>query len=168
MSTDSGETAAHMHGFDLRWISFGSPSAIVTSMALIAGLDAATSAKTTVLASLLIIGLADNLTDSLSVHIYQESERLAGARAFRTTVANFVARFTVSLSFIALFLALPTGTAVAVCLVWGVFLLSLLSYLLAKEREVSAVLEIVKHVGVATAVIAMSGAIGYVVRAVMG
>ena len=74
--------------FDLRWISFGSPSAIVTSMALIVGLDTATATRMTVLASLLIIGIADNLTDSLSVHIYQESERLAGTHAFRTTVAK--------------------------------------------------------------------------------
>ncbi len=168
MSSDNGEALEHVHGFDLRWISFGSPSAIVTSMALIAGLNAATSAKTTVLASLLIIGLADNLTDSLSVHIYQESERLAQARAFRTTVANFVARFTVSFSFIVLFLALPTDTAIAVCLLWGTFLLALLSYLLAKDRKVSAMLEIAKHVGVAVAVIAISGGIGFLVRALMG
>ena len=63
--------------FDLRGVSFGSPAAIVTSMALIVGLDAATATKAQVVGALLIIGIADNLTDSLSVHIYQEAERLA-------------------------------------------------------------------------------------------
>ena len=150
--------------FDLRWISFGSPSAIVTSMALIVGLDTATATRMTVLASLLIIGVADNLTDSLSVHIYQESERLAGTHAFRTTVANFAARFTVSLSFILLFLALPTRLAVYACLAWGGFLLSWLSYLLAKARHVRTFPEILKHAGVAVVVILLSSGIGFLIR----
>ena len=150
--------------FDLRWISFGSPSAIVTSMALIVGLDTATATRMTVLASLLIIGIADNLTDSLSVHIYQESERLAVTYAFRTTVANFAARFVVSLSFILLFLALPTTVAVYACLAWGGLLLSWLSYLLAKARRVGVLSEIVKHVGVAVVVILLSSGIGLLIR----
>ncbi len=58
--------------FNLRRVSFGAPAAIVTSMALIVGLDAATANKATVVGSLLIAGLADNLTDSLTIHIYQE------------------------------------------------------------------------------------------------
>jgi hypothetical protein len=56
--------------FDLRGLSFGGPAAIVTSAA-------ATAGKMAIIGSLLVIGLADNLTDPLSVHIYQEAERLA-------------------------------------------------------------------------------------------
>ena len=91
---------------DLRKVSFGGPVAIVTSMGLVVGLDAATAAKATVVSTLLIIGIADNLTDSLSVHIYQESERLPEREAFVTTVANFFAWFLVSISFIAIVLTL--------------------------------------------------------------
>lgn len=54
---------------DLRRLSFGGPAAIVTSMALIVGLGAATAGKAAIVGSLLVIGLADNLTDSLSVHL---------------------------------------------------------------------------------------------------
>lgn len=160
----TGDGPGALYAFDLRWISFGSPSAIVTSMALIAGLDAATATRMTVLASLLIIGIADNLTDSLSVHIYQEAERMAPREAFRATVANYVARFAVSSSFILLFLALPTVAAIYVCLGWGLFLLSALSYLLARDRQVSAVSEILKHVAVAAVVILLSGGIGLLIR----
>ena len=166
MNTQDGVIAKSVQprSFDLRWISFGSPAAIVTSMALIVGLDTATATRMTVLASLLIIGVADNLTDSLSVHIYQESERLAATHAFRTTVANFAARFAVSMSFILLFLALPTKMAVYACLAWGGFLLSWLSYLLAKARHVGVLSEIVKHVGVAVVVILLSSGIGLLIR----
>jgi len=152
---------------DLRKLSFGGPAAIVTSMALIVGLDAATAAKTTVVTGLLIIGIADNLTDSLSVHIYQESERMAESQALRTTVANFLTRIAVSLSFIALFSLLPTSTAIYVCVIWGFTLLSGLSYLLARVRRASAISEVWKHSAVAFVVIALSKAIGVWLPAVM-
>jgi vacuolar iron transporter family protein len=153
--------------FDLRWISFGSPAAIVTSMALVVGLDTATSSRATVLASLLIIGIADNLSDSLSVHIYQESERLAQHHAFRTTVANYVARFAVAASFFLFFLLLPTRVTIAVCMIWGFFLLAVLSALLAKARGVGVVSEILKHTAVAAAVVLVSKGMGMAIHALM-
>jgi VIT1/CCC1 family predicted Fe2+/Mn2+ transporter len=153
--------------FDLRWISFGSPAAIATSMALIVGIDSATASKATVLASLLIIGIADNLSDSLSVHIYQESERLMQRHAFRTTIANYLARFTVAASFFFLFLALPTAAAIYVCVAWGFLLLAVLSYLLAKARNVNAWLEIVKHTGVAALVVIVSKFLGMAIHGFM-
>ena len=154
--------------FDLRRLSFGGPAAIVTSMALIVGLGTATAAKAAIIGSLLVIGLADNLTDSLSVHIYQEAERLAHRQALRTTVANYIARLTITASFVLLVLLLPAQTAAFVAVAWGVFLLSGLSYLLAKARQVSATGEIFKHAGVALGVIVMSKAIGLLIQGATG
>ena len=153
---------------ELRKLSFGGPAAIVTGMGLIVGLDAATVAKSTILTSLLLVGIADNLTDSLSVHIYQESERLTERDAFRTTVANFFARFFVCITFIVILLLLPASTAIPVSMIWGFVLLSLLSCLLARRRGVGAVSEILKHGAVALAVIAVSRAIGAWLPAVIG
>jgi len=70
-------------------ISFGGTAAIVTSMALIAGLDAAKAGRAIMVSALLIAAVADNLTDSLSVHMYQESERLEEREAFVGTLTNF-------------------------------------------------------------------------------
>ena len=39
-------------------------------------------------------------SDSLSIHMYQEAERLEGKGALRTTLANFVSRLLVALSFV--------------------------------------------------------------------
>ncbi len=52
-------------------VSYGGMAAIVTSMALITGLKATGTAKPTLITALLIVALADNITDSLSIHIYQ-------------------------------------------------------------------------------------------------
>jgi VIT1/CCC1 family predicted Fe2+/Mn2+ transporter len=146
--------------FDLRKLSFGGPAAIVTSMALVVGLDAATAARTAVVTSLLIIGVADNLTDSLSVHIYQESENLAERRALRTTVANFFTRLLTALSFVFLYATLPAPASIYVCVLWGFFLLAGISWLLARVRGASVFSEIWKHSAVAVVVIALSKAIG--------
>lgn len=154
--------------FDLRRLSFGGPAAIVTSMALIVGLGAATAGKMAIIGSLLVIGLADNLTDSLSVHIYQEAERLAHRQALSTTVANYVARLTVTASFVLLVGLLPARTAAIAAVAWGTFLLSGLSYLLARARQVSATGEIFKHAGVALGVIVMSKAIGLAIQGATG
>lgn len=153
---------------DLRQLSFGAPAAIVTSMGLIVGLDAATATKAMVVGSLLIAGIADNLTDTLSVHIYQESERFAARQAFRTTIANFTARLIVSASFILLILLLPTLIAMVICVIWGFLLLSGLSYLLAKTRGANPLSEICKHTGVALVVIAISQSVGFGIRSMMG
>jgi VIT1/CCC1 family predicted Fe2+/Mn2+ transporter len=153
---------------ELRKLSFGGPAAIVTGMGLIVGFDAATVAKSTIVISLLLFGIADNLTDSLSVHIYQESERLAERDAFRTTVANFLARFFVCITFIIILLLLPSSTAILVSMIWGFILLSVLSYFLARTRGVGAVSEILKHCAVAVAVIAISRAIGAWLPAMIG
>lgn len=153
---------------DLRGVSFGSPAAIVTSMALIVGLDAATVTRAAVIGALLIIGIADNLTDSLSVHIYQEAERLAERQAFRTTVKNFAARLVVAVSFVFLFVLFRPALAVHACVLWGFFLLSALSYLLAKSRGVRPLPEIGKHAAVALIVIVVGKGLGVLIRTMIG
>jgi hypothetical protein len=118
---------------NLRKVSFGGTAAIVTSMGLIIGLNAATAAPSAIVGSLLIVGIADNLTDSLSVHIYQESERMAEREAFRTTVANFIARVCVTLTFVIIVGLLPPDSAPYAALAWGFFLLSGLSHSLPRS-----------------------------------
>ena len=72
-----------------RKFSFGGTSAVVTSMGLIIGLGAAGAGKATIVSGLLIVGFADNMTDSLSIHMYQEAEKLeertASGRRLRTS-----------------------------------------------------------------------------------
>lgn len=141
-------------------VSFGGTAAVVTSMALIAGFDAANAGRATMVSALLIAAVADNLTDSLSVHMYQESERLEQREVFFGTLANFATRFSLCLSFVLIVLAFRQETAAVVGMVWGMSLLAGLSYLLARHRGVSATAEIGKHLAVALMIIVVSQAIG--------
>lgn len=142
------------------WISFGGTAAIVSSMGLILGLDAATSSQRAIMSSLLIVALADNLTDSLSVHMYQEAERLESHLAFVATAANFVTRLIASLSFVALVIVTPRALLTAATAAWGFLLLTLLTYRLARARGANAGKEIVRHLAVAAIVLLTSRLLG--------
>jgi VIT1/CCC1 family predicted Fe2+/Mn2+ transporter len=143
-----------------RRFSFGGTAAIVTSMGLIIGLGAAGAEMAAIVSGLLIVGFADNLTDSLSIHMYQEAEKLEGRAAFRATLTNFVTRALVALSFVAIVLTLPKPYAGIVALAWGCALLAAITYVLARARGIGPVPEVVKHLGVAVLVIGASRGIG--------
>ena len=140
--------------------SYGSTAAIVTSVGLIVGFGAASVSKAAALSGLLIVALADNLTDSLSIHIYQESENLEPRAAFRATVTNYLARLAVALSFVGIVVAFPRGSAPTIALAWGLLLLGALTFVLSRARRVSPWREIGKHVVVAIVVVAVSRLLG--------
>ena len=148
---------------DLTRISFGSTSAIVTSMGLIVGLDAATASRGALVSSLLIVALADNISDSLSIHVYQESEHLESRAAFRATLTNFMARLVVALTFVVLAIGLPQRALAPVALGWGLLLLGALSAQLARSRGASVTGEVGKHLGVALVVIVASREVARVI-----
>jgi len=147
----------------LPWFSFGASSAIVTSLGLIVGFAAANASTATILGALLIVALADNLTDSLSIHIYQESERLAPRAVFRGTLTNFATRLTVSLSFVLLVFALPVEYALPVAVIWGLLLLATLTCLVARRRRVSMARELWRHLAAAVLVLAVSRIVGVLI-----
>ena len=137
-------------------ISFGGTAAVVTSMALISGLSAADATKPIIVSALLIAAFADNLTDALSIHIFQESEQLDQKNAFNGTITNFVTRLLLSISFVLLVVLLPLEHVAKVSIVWGMLLLVILTYLVARERKVKPLREVVKYLLVASAVIIVS------------
>jgi VIT1/CCC1 family predicted Fe2+/Mn2+ transporter len=145
--------------------SYGSTAAIVTSVGLIVGLGAVSVSKAALLSGLLIIALADNLTDSLSIHVYQESENLEGRAAFRATVTNFVARLIVALSFVGIVVLFRGGTATVVATIWGLLLLGTLTFVVSRARGVPPLREITKHLLVAVAVVAASRMLGAFIAA---
>jgi VIT1/CCC1 family predicted Fe2+/Mn2+ transporter len=147
--------------------SFGSTAAIVTSVALIIGFEAAAVTKATIVSGLLVIALADNLSDSLSIHVYQEAERIERRSAFRATVRNFVARLLISLTFIAVVVVLPAQLATFAAAGWALVLLVIVTVVLAKERGADVSSEVWKHLIAAAGVLALSWLIGAVIPRVL-
>lgn len=143
------------------YISYGGTAAIVTSMALVTGLDAVAANKATVVSALLIAAIADNLVDSLSIHVYQESARMELRSAWRGTLVNFLTRLAVCSSFVVPVTLLPLGGAVYVVAAWGAILLAVLTSIIARQRKTAVVPEVLRHLLMAVVVIVLSRLIGF-------
>ena len=147
----------------LRRVSFGSTSAVVTSIGLVVGFATTGTSRATLVASLLIVGIADNLSDSLSIHLYQESEGLEPHEAFVSTVTNFLTRLTITATFVALAVTLKDWALIICATAWGLVVLGMLTVSLAHERNAPVGRELIRHFAIAAVVIALSRAIGTLV-----
>jgi len=125
-----------------------------------AGLHSEPNAKISIIGGILVIALADNISDSFGIHIYQESENIESREVWTSTIFNFIARFIVSLSFIALILILPLNAAIISSIIWGLVLLAVVSYMVAKNEAANPYLSILTHLLIAVAVIFLSNLVG--------
>jgi VIT1/CCC1 family predicted Fe2+/Mn2+ transporter len=140
--------------------SFGSSAAVITNTSLIVGLGSAGAGKGPILGGLLTFALADNISDSLAIHLYKESEGLETELPLFASVLNFAARLLTSLSFLAITLIFSVPQSVPIAIVWGLLLLVVVSYLISKCRKQSTIGQIIKHVLVAGIVIVLSRIVG--------
>jgi VIT1/CCC1 family predicted Fe2+/Mn2+ transporter len=145
---------------DLRNYIFGSSAAIITDVSLIVGLGSANAGKGPILAGLLTIAVADNISDSLGIHLYKESEGYGQRLSLLSTTLNFLSRLLISCTFIAIVLLLPMAQALYVGLIWGLLLIVFISYLISRSNRDNPVKEMVIHVVVAVVVIELSHYLG--------
>jgi VIT1/CCC1 family predicted Fe2+/Mn2+ transporter len=142
---------------DLSKFSYGITSSVVTSLALIVGLDAITNPKMSIISALLLIAVADNISDSLGIHIYRESAYSKAKNNIKVyTFSNFLTRLIVTLMFVLLVMFLPIKYAVWSSMILGLSLLSVLSYLIAVNQKTNPYLQIFQHVGIAVVVMITS------------
>jgi vacuolar iron transporter family protein len=138
---------------------FGMTSAIITNLGLITGLDKVAHPQMIIVGGILAVALADNISDSLAIHIYQEAECVNHREAWFSTATNFLSRLLVSLTFVFLVVVLPIRVVVPVSILWGLFLLAILSYSIAKSRKVNPYIATLEHLGIAILVIIASHAV---------
>jgi vacuolar iron transporter family protein len=140
--------------------SMGATSAIVTSMGLIAGLAHGSDAKTSIIAGLLVIAIADNISDSLGIHIYKESEGASRQEIKSSTLGNFISRLILALTFVLIVFLLPPHLAFIISTLWGLVLLTILSYLIARTKKANPWKEVAYHIAIALLVIIGSKLVG--------
>jgi vacuolar iron transporter family protein len=144
--------------------SFGAVSAVITCLALIISFDIAAKSKLMVIGSLCVIALADNISDSLGIHMYQEGEFSSFRNVWRATLLNFTTRFFVILIFIVIVLLLPPPLAIIGSILYGYFILTIISYLVARKRNLAPKGIILEHIIIATLVLGLSKYISYLIR----
>ena len=153
-----------MKNLDLRKISFGMTSAIISGIAVIGTLFSNPNGKMLVIPSLLVFAVADNIVDTFGIHIYQDSELMKEKQVWVRTIFNYCTRLVVSLIFIFILFVFPTYIASIMCIIIGLVLLVVISYFIAKKKGTNPYLMIGEHVALAVLVLILSSVLGGAIR----
>lgn len=137
--------------------SFGSTSAVITCLALIASRVSSDMPKSILLGSLLIIAVADNISDMFGIHMYQDSSLDSKNDVWSLTATNFIARLVIMLIFIAGIIFLPAKIDLIFSIIFGLTILVILSILIAMERKLNPTAIVLKHLLMAVIVVSLSG-----------
>ena len=83
-------------------LGFGLTSGIITTLGLIIGLYSSTNSKAVVLAGILVIAIADALSDGFGVHISEESgsKSTTTKEIWESTVSIAASKFIFALTFL--------------------------------------------------------------------
>ncbi len=142
-------------------ISFGLTSAVITTLGLMVGLHSGTHSKIVVLAGILTIAIADAFSDALGIHVSEEADNTHTAKQiWGATVATFLTKFLVAMTFVVPVLLLSLSTAIVVNLIWGMSILSVLSYIIAKSQGEPPWKIVGEHLLIAIVVIAVTYWVG--------
>ncbi len=134
--------------------SFGLTSGIITTLGLMVGLNSGTHSRIAVLGGILTIAIADAFSDSLGIHISEESEgKHTNKQIWQSTISCFLSKFIFALTFVIPVLLFELATAMLVSIAWGILALSALSYKLAKDEKVRPWRVIGEHLLIAVVVI---------------
>lgn len=142
-------------------LSFGLTSGVITTLGLMVGLSAGTESKIVVIGGILTIAVADAFSDALGIHLSEESENVHTSKEIWTSMlATFLAKFIFTLTFLIPVLIFNLSLAVMVGIGWGLFLLIVASFYLAKEQKRKPLNIIVEHVSIAILVVVLTHLLG--------
>lgn len=158
----------HKHSLETGF-SFGITSGIITTLGLIVGLNAGTGSRSAVIGGIMTIAVADAFSDALGIHTSEESEKKHDEKEiWLSTLATFVAKFIVALTFIVPTLLFALPTAITISLIWGLSLLSVFSFYLSVGQQISPWRVIGEHLVIAIVVIGASHIIGEFISSYFG
>lgn len=143
-------------------LGFGLTSGIITTLGLIMGLYSGTYSKMVIIGGIFIIAIADAFSDSLGMHISEEagSKKTTIENIWETTISTFLFKLISALTFVIPVFILELRTAVIVSVIWGLFLLYIFSFYLAKKNKLNPIKIIAEHLIIAILVIIITRFVG--------
>jgi len=150
-------------------LSFGLTSGIITTLGLMVGLNAGTHSKLAVLGGILTIAVADSMSDAFGIHVSEEAEGVHTQKEiWQSTLTTFIAKFLFALTFVIPILLFNLQTAVIVGVIWGLFALSVYSYVISKGKEISKLKVVLEHLFVGVLVIVITHFVGVLISGYLG
>ncbi|MFH0977927.1 MAG: hypothetical protein V1837_01360 [Candidatus Woesearchaeota archaeon] len=130
----------------VKYFSFGATSAVITGLAVIVGFSGTANAKISIISALLLIAIADNISDSFGIHVHEECQSKSIKENRRTTYTNFLTRILVVAVFVIFVLSLPSTLAIALSITFGLLVITWMSYAIAKQQKAKTYRVIFHHV----------------------
>ncbi|MFH1722591.1 MAG: VIT1/CCC1 transporter family protein [Candidatus Altiarchaeota archaeon] len=150
-------------------ICFGLTSGIITTLGLMVGLNSGTHSKLVVLGGILTIAIADAFSDALGIHISEESENKHTPREiWMSTFSTFFSKFLFALTFVVPVIFLELSAAIVVSIAWGLLVLGILSFYLAREQGKRPLNVVGEHITIALVVIASTHLVGGLISTTFG
>ncbi|MBU1557382.1 hypothetical protein KKC45_00230 [Patescibacteria group bacterium] len=142
-------------------ISFGLTSGVITTLGVVVGLDSATESSSIVLSGILVIAIADALSDALGIHISEESTNGHNHHeVWESTLYTFLSKFFIALTFVIPVLLFSIHFAIFASILWGLFLITTLSYYISKQQGIKPFEVIAEHLLITVAVIVITYYVG--------
>jgi len=133
------------------------------------GLNSSTHLRSVVIGGILVIAIADALSDAMGIHISEESEnKHTPKEIWESTLATFLSKFVFALTFIVPILLFQLSTAIIVSIIWGLSLLSIFSFYIAREQKTNPLKVVIEHLIIALIVIIITHYVGVWVSSVFG
>ena len=142
-------------------LSFGLTSGIITTLGLMVGLSSGTHSKLAVIGGILTIAIADAFSDALGIHVSEESEdKHTPKQIWVATLSTFFSKFIFALTFVIPVLLFELSTAIMVSVTWGLTMLCIFSFIMAKEQNKPPWKVVLEHLVIALAVILLTYNVG--------
>jgi VIT1/CCC1 family predicted Fe2+/Mn2+ transporter len=147
--------------------SFGLTSGVITTLGLIVGLDAGTNSRLAVIGGIITIAIADTFSDALGIHVSQESENEHSQKeVWESTLSTFLSKFIFALTFLIPILIFKLSTGVIISVIWGLLLLIILNYNIARREKINPIKVIKEHLLIAIIVIILTYFIGKLIASI--
>ena len=146
-------------------LSFGLTSGVITTLGLMVGLHSGTHSRAIVIGGILTIAIADAMSDALGIHLAEESKNSGPTiQIWEATLATFVAKFVIAMTFLIPVWVWPLDQAIVASAIWGLLLLAVLSFFVARAQHVAPWKVIGEHMLIGLSVIAITHYVGDWVR----
>jgi len=144
-----------------RGLGFGITSGVITTLGLIIGLYSSTNSKITIIGGIIIIAVADSLSDAFGIHISEEyASKNKEKDIWRATFSTLFFKFIFAITFIIPFLFFKLSLAIIINIIWGLVLISIFSYYTAKKHKTSVKKAVLEHLAISIVVIVLTYFIG--------
>lgn len=144
-----------------RGINFGTTSGVITTLGLMIGLIFSTYSKLAVIGGIMTIAIADAMSDSLGMHISEESLGKTKDQIWRSTKYTFISKFFFALTFLIPVLFFTNLWIVAIISsIWGMSLLTFLSLKISKRNKKKPLPIVLEHLTIAGGVVIITYILG--------